>query len=67
MSKSRRCLSEDPERTYGGLKSIEAMLESFNVQVVGAYSTRMRYVMLTREYGGSRMSAEVPRSLHPKA
>lgn len=26
MSKSRRCLSEEPESMYGGLKSIEAML-----------------------------------------
>jgi hypothetical protein len=69
ISNRRRCLSEDPERTYGGLKSIEAML--FNKKIVKTLPRAKQKIIIkfqrTHEYGGFQMYARAAPFVRPIA
>ena len=66
MSKRRRCLSEEPETTRGGVKSIDAILRGW----VSVSYVRTKYPIGRHKHtlccGGSRTYVGVGLSLHPR-
>lgn len=68
MSKRRRCLSEDPETTRGGMKSIDAILLS-KVQRVSIQCAKIKMSQTARrtlDCDDSRMYVITSRCARPR-